>query len=168
MGNKIPQILEHELDDATLEGQADEIAAEFRKTVENLGKDRPLKKAFRQEIEQIYNEELEKGKAQGLKAEEAEFYAKIQATRIMWDSAYTGLSPKFIAEQAAIELRNERETTEQGTRLYQGGKGKNYNSRINPELNVNDEISLFNAKETGEERRLRDLFGYYAAIGKKV
>lgn len=104
----IPQMIDHELNEATLEGQADEIAAQLRETIQNLGKKRPLKKAFRQEIEQIYNEELEKGKAQGLKAEEAEFYAKMHATRIMWESAYTGLSPRFIAEQVAIELRNER------------------------------------------------------------
>ena len=104
----IPQMIDHELNEATLEGQADEIAAQLRETIQNLGKKRPLKKAFRQEIEQIYNKELEKGKAQGLKAEEAEFYAKMHATRIMWESAYTGLSPRFIAEQAAIELRNER------------------------------------------------------------
>lgn len=106
VGNKIPQILEHELDDATLEGQADEIAAEFRKTVENLGKDRPLSAQFRTELDGIEKKAKEYAEAQGINGKRAELYGLLYRQQVsMWHSI-TGMSPEYIAERFPVVLQN--------------------------------------------------------------
>nr|ACM90950.1 hypothetical protein MELB17_24182 [uncultured bacterium URE12] len=106
VGNKIPQILEHELDDATLEGQADEIAAEFRKTVENLGKDRPLSAQFRAELDGIEQKAKEYAEAQGINGKRAELYGLLYRQQVsMWHSI-TGMSPEYIAERFPVVLQN--------------------------------------------------------------
>ena len=106
VGNKIPQILEHELDDATLEGQADEIAAEFRKTVENLGKDRPLSAQFRTELDGIEQKAKEYAESQGIKGKRAELYGLLYRQQVsMWHSI-TGMSPEYIAERFPVVLQN--------------------------------------------------------------
>lgn len=106
VGNKIPQILEHELDDATLEGQADEIAAEFRKTVENLGKDRPLSAQFRTELDGIEQKAKEYAEAQGINGKRAELYGLLYRQQVsMWHSI-TGMSPEYIAERFPVVLQN--------------------------------------------------------------
>ena len=66
-----------------------------------------------------------------------------------------------------IALTEYMREAEQGTRLYQGGKSKNYNSRINSELNVNDEIEVVRIKINGKLRPLIGLFASYPKTVKK-
>nr|ACM90951.1 hypothetical protein pc1742 [uncultured bacterium URE12] len=87
-------------------------------------------------------------------------------------SVWTGLSYQSMLPKNSIPSKEDIVkrfglTDDSGQTLYQSGKSKNYNSRINSELNVNDEIEVVRIKINGKLRPLIGLFASYPKTVKK-